>query len=237
MDVEPRLCPLIRAARNHSNRGGVIYLGTHCCHYYEERRMDFITGALPNVMFIAGLIAVGIALGIEFKIVEVKGQLSKNSRIAAFVLGLVLMGFGVYLYTKPNQVAAVPPVPTAVAVPVAQAAAVLPGSPSPTVVPQPAPTAVVVSQSGKPFAVEGSIRQMGIQNNQTIVVIGRTTFLLPPETVVNLGSTLQVGTTLKVTGTQLDDGSITVTSVLVSSAPVNRDDEKKDDEKDKGHDD
>jgi hypothetical protein len=199
--------------------------------------MDFITGALPNVMFIAGLIAVGIALGIEFKIVEIKGQLSKNSRIAAFVLGIALMGFGVYLYTKPNQVATVPPASTAVAVPVAQAAAAIPASPTPTVVLQPSPTTVVVSQSGKPFAVEGVIQQMGIQNNQTIVIINRATYLLPPETVVNLGSTLQVGTTLKVMGTQLDNGSITVTSVLVSSTPINRDDDKKDDKKDKGGDD
>jgi hypothetical protein len=189
--------------------------------------MDFITGALPNVMFIAGLIAVGIALGIEFKIVEVKGQLSKNARIAAFILGIALMGFGIYLYTKPNQVAVVPSVSTVVAVPVAQAAAI-PASPSPTIVPQPLPTAVVVPSSGKPFAVEGVVRQIGIQNNQTIVVIDRATFLLPPEIVANLGSTLQVGTTLKVMGTQLEDGSITVASVLVSSTPVHKDDDKKD---------
>ena len=49
--------------------------------------MDFVTGALPNVMFIAGLIAMGIGLGIEFKIVEIKGELSKQGRIGAIGIG------------------------------------------------------------------------------------------------------------------------------------------------------
>ena len=36
--------------------------------------MDFIGGALPNVMLITGLIAIGVGLGIQFNIVEVKGE-------------------------------------------------------------------------------------------------------------------------------------------------------------------
>lgn len=52
--------------------------------------MDFITGALPNVMFIAGLIAMDLGLGIEFKIVEIKGELSKQGRIGAIGIGAVL---------------------------------------------------------------------------------------------------------------------------------------------------
>jgi hypothetical protein len=67
--------------------------------------MDFITGALPNVMFIAGLIAIGIGLGIEFKIVEVKGELSKQGRMGAIGIGAVLVMVSVYLYTRPPQTA------------------------------------------------------------------------------------------------------------------------------------
>lgn len=68
--------------------------------------MEFITGALPNVMFIAGLIAIGLGLGIEFKIVETKGELSKFGRIAAVTIGAVLVAISVYLYTRPAQTAA-----------------------------------------------------------------------------------------------------------------------------------
>jgi hypothetical protein len=65
--------------------------------------MDFITGALPNVMFIAGLIAIGLGLGIEFKIVEIKGELSKPGRFAAIGIGAVLVSSSIYLYTRPAQ--------------------------------------------------------------------------------------------------------------------------------------
>src|SRR5919199_239788 len=107
--------------------------------------MDFVAGALPNVMFIAGIVAIGIALGIEFKIVEIKGQLSKHGRIGAFIVGAVLIGFSIYLYTKPAQTAAAPVQAIPTTAPAAQAAptarptaeanvaAVLP----PTIVPSP----------------------------------------------------------------------------------------------------
>ena len=78
--------------------------------------MDFITGALPNVMFIAGLIAMGIGLGMEFKIVEVKGELSKQGRLGAIGIGAVLVLASVYLYTRPPQTAN-QPAPTAGPVP------------------------------------------------------------------------------------------------------------------------
>src|SRR5215470_16715011 len=72
-----------------------------------EGVMDFVSGALPNVMFIAGIVAIGIALGIEFKIVEIKGQLSKGGRIGTFALGIALIAVSVHLYsTKPTQTAA-----------------------------------------------------------------------------------------------------------------------------------
>jgi hypothetical protein len=70
--------------------------------------MNFITGALPNVMFIAGLIAMGIGLGMEFKIVEIKGELSKQGRFGAIGVGAVLVLVSVYLYTRPPQTASQP---------------------------------------------------------------------------------------------------------------------------------
>src|SRR6478672_267364 len=70
--------------------------------------MDFITGALPNVMFIAGLIAIGLGLGIEFKIVEIKGELSKSGRFAAVGIGAVLVSISIYLYTRPAHTASIP---------------------------------------------------------------------------------------------------------------------------------
>jgi hypothetical protein len=84
--------------------------------------MEFITGALPNVMFICGIISIGIGLGIEFKIVEVKGQLSKQGRYGAIATGGLLILVSVFLYTRPPQAANAP---TAVGAPpaVAQAAA------------------------------------------------------------------------------------------------------------------
>jgi hypothetical protein len=70
--------------------------------------MDFVAGALPNVMFLVGMIAIGIALGIEFKIVEVKGQLSKNGRIGAFGVGAALIIASIVLYTRPAATASAP---------------------------------------------------------------------------------------------------------------------------------
>jgi PASTA domain len=76
--------------------------------------MDFVSGALPNIMFIVGMIAIGIALGIEFKIVEVKGQLSKNGRIGAFGIGAALIIASIVLYTRPATTASAPtPAPAA----------------------------------------------------------------------------------------------------------------------------
>ncbi|MBE7553728.1 MAG: hypothetical protein HS126_21895 [Anaerolineales bacterium] len=46
--------------------------------------MDFLGGALPNIMFIVGIIAIGIGLGIELKVVEIKSEISKGGRLVAF---------------------------------------------------------------------------------------------------------------------------------------------------------
>jgi len=78
--------------------------------------MDFVGGALPNVIFLAGLIALGTGLGIEFKIIEIKGELSKQGRLGAIAVCLVLMGVSVVLYTRPVQTAqTTPPAAQAVA--------------------------------------------------------------------------------------------------------------------------
>ncbi len=120
--------------------------------------MDFITGALPNVMFIAGLIAIGIGLGIEFKIVEIKGELSKSGRLAAMGIGAVLVSISVYLYTRPPQTASIPATVAAAQPAVVQAnvgaagaatqAAIVPVTATATSVP---PTATAVPPTATPI--------------------------------------------------------------------------------------
>ncbi|HMQ31474.1 MAG TPA: PASTA domain-containing protein [Chloroflexaceae bacterium] len=63
--------------------------------------MDFIGGALPNVMFLVGIIAFGVGLGLEFKIIEVKNGLTRGGRIMACLMGVVLMAASVALYLRP----------------------------------------------------------------------------------------------------------------------------------------
>lgn len=70
--------------------------------------MDLIGGALPNVIFIVGIIALGIGLGIEFKIIEIKAELTQQGRIVALTIGLLLIGVSLFLYTRPMQTAAIP---------------------------------------------------------------------------------------------------------------------------------
>jgi hypothetical protein len=83
--------------------------------------MDFINASLPNLMFIAGLLALGIGLGIEFKVIEIKGELSKNARIGACALGGFLILTSIFFYARPLLTASAP---TAVAQPTAVQAAI-----------------------------------------------------------------------------------------------------------------
>jgi PASTA domain len=64
--------------------------------------MDFIGGALPNVMFLVGIMAFGIGLGLEFKIIEVKHGLSRNGRIGACGMGVILIAISIALYVRPT---------------------------------------------------------------------------------------------------------------------------------------
>lgn len=63
--------------------------------------MELIGGALPNVMFLVGVMAVGIGLGIQWKIIEIKADLGRTGRIAAFAMGSVLIGLSIMLYLQP----------------------------------------------------------------------------------------------------------------------------------------
>ncbi len=77
--------------------------------------MDFIGGALPNVMFLIGVIALGIGLGLEFKIIEIKNGLSRGGRIGAGLVGLALVATSIVLYLLPAPTASSPPAtPTSV---------------------------------------------------------------------------------------------------------------------------
>jgi hypothetical protein len=113
--------------------------------------MDFIGGALPNVMLITGLIAIGIGLGIQFNIVEVKGNLSSTSRIGAIVVGLFLMGGSIYIHTHPPQAAATPAATQPATASAATAGAAVPVPVEPTAAPAPtaAPEVMVPDIRGK----------------------------------------------------------------------------------------
>jgi hypothetical protein len=52
--------------------------------------MDFLGGALPNVMFIIGILAIGLGLGIELKLVPLNKEIDRTGRIGAMVVGTVL---------------------------------------------------------------------------------------------------------------------------------------------------
>jgi hypothetical protein len=67
-----------------------------------------------------GVIAIGIGLGLEFKIIEVKNGLSRGSRIAACVVGAALIATSIALYLRPSQTASTtPPVDAAAVAPAA----------------------------------------------------------------------------------------------------------------------
>jgi hypothetical protein len=189
--------------------------------------MDFITGALPNIMFIAGLVAVGIALGIEFKIVEIKGQLSKAGRIGTFSIGLLLISFSIYLYTRPN-----PTSPASVASSPAQPAALQANVAPAVALSQPTSALAPVLPVGAPVSVEGSIQQLGVGKTSTIIVIDQAQYVLPVELATRLGSALQVGVTIQLTGTRMSDGTVVVGNAVVLSTPPGKHDEGKEKEHD-----
>src|SRR5262245_60602460 len=105
--------------------------------------MDFLGGALPNVMFIVGMLAIGLGLGIELKLVPLKKEIDRTGRIGAIVVGAVLVAGSVYFYLNPGPSnrtqtasgAASPGAATAVTAPVAASlptAAPMPTAPAET---------------------------------------------------------------------------------------------------------
>jgi hypothetical protein len=63
--------------------------------------VDVLGAALPNLMFIVGVLAVGIGLGIELKFMQLNNQVPRSGRIGALVAGLMLILSSVYLYANP----------------------------------------------------------------------------------------------------------------------------------------
>jgi len=63
--------------------------------------MDFLGGALPNVMFIIGILAIGLGLGIELKLVPLNKEIDKTGRIGAMVVGAILVVGSLYIYLNP----------------------------------------------------------------------------------------------------------------------------------------
>jgi hypothetical protein len=63
--------------------------------------MEFLGGALPNVMFIIGILAIGLGLGIELKLVALNKEIDKTGRIGAIVIGALLIAASLFLYMNP----------------------------------------------------------------------------------------------------------------------------------------
>ncbi len=63
--------------------------------------MEFLGGALPNVMFIIGILAIGLGLGIELKLVALNKEIDKTGRIGAIVIGALLVATSLFMYLNP----------------------------------------------------------------------------------------------------------------------------------------
>jgi hypothetical protein len=133
--------------------------------------MDLLGAALPNIMFIVGILAVGLGLGIELKVVSLNKEIDKKGRVGAFVAGIVLISVSVMMYLNPsladrtqeasigaqqavaaqapNQAAATAAPPTEAPAPVQAAATAAPPTPAPIATEMatltPVPTATVIT--------------------------------------------------------------------------------------------
>jgi hypothetical protein len=84
--------------------------------------MNIVGAALPNVMFIVGILAMGLGLGIELKIVSLNKEIDKTGRIGAFVVGAILIGASVMIYLNPSIASQGAPADTSAAAQVVGAA-------------------------------------------------------------------------------------------------------------------
>jgi hypothetical protein len=64
--------------------------------------MDFLGGALPNVMFIVGIVAIGLGLGIELKLVPLNKEIDKTGRVGAIIVGAILVAASLVIYLNPS---------------------------------------------------------------------------------------------------------------------------------------
>ncbi|HJZ48952.1 MAG TPA: PASTA domain-containing protein [Roseiflexaceae bacterium] len=112
--------------------------------------MDLLGGALPNVMFIIGILAIGLGLGIELKLVPLNKEIDKTGRVGAIVVGTLLVVASVFIYLNPglvNRNQASSTTTNAALAPAATQATSAPAqvsAPTATVVPTEAPTATPV---------------------------------------------------------------------------------------------
>jgi hypothetical protein len=105
--------------------------------------MDFLGGALPNVMFIVGILAIGLGLGIELKLVPLNKEIDRTGRIGAIVVGSLLVAGSVFFYLNPaiaNRNQAASTANSAALAPAAQATGAVPQA-APTAAPAQAPAA------------------------------------------------------------------------------------------------
>ncbi len=134
--------------------------------------MEFLGGALPNVMFIIGILAIGLGLGIELKLVALNKEIDKTGRIGAIIIGSVLVAASLFIYLNPALTnhnlassatanAALAPAPAnsaptqlaPTAAPVVAAIAAPPEAPTATLVPADAPTAPLAPTAVPPATV------------------------------------------------------------------------------------
>src|SRR3954471_15816690 len=123
--------------------------------------MNFLGGSLPNVMFIIGVLAIGLGLGIELKLVPLSKEIDKTGRIGAMVVGALLVAASLYIYLNPALTAGNQAAPTAVSAALAPAIGVPTNNPQavaalPTVMPPDVPTATSVP-SETPTAVPPAV--------------------------------------------------------------------------------
>jgi hypothetical protein len=78
--------------------------------------MELFNSALPNIIFIVGILAVSIGLGIELKLVPVNNQVSRPGRIGAMIVGGLLICVSIGLYIRESGQAAANAAPTPQAV-------------------------------------------------------------------------------------------------------------------------
>jgi hypothetical protein len=186
--------------------------------------MDFVGGALPNVMFLVGIIAIGVGLGLEFKIIEVKGTLSRTSRYGALGVGGLLVVASIFLYMRgaaaPTATTAATPSAAAGVVLAAPAAApsVIPAGATTTAAPTTPPAAVQPSATSHPamgstVTITGIVQQMQNTKQSVTLIVNNSNYILPQNWAAALGKQLRVGVPIAFRGQYDANGAIVVVTV------------------------